>query len=169
MIYRRRSMSLLRKCVISLKMTRTENLNAESFVRTILRWWWMAWWFSSWEFCFRWYFSSVSRTIGYPMAPIIQATPAPHVWWALRSEAVSDELRSNHIFVWGQYHSHGEILHHGSQECCANLVLLSSARNNHIMAEAEGHADHQFPRVSKPVTAQALFQCMQDHEEYLQA
>jgi hypothetical protein len=29
-----------------------------------------------------------------------------------------------------------------------NLVLLSSARNNHIMTEAEGHVDHQFPRVS---------------------
>jgi hypothetical protein len=28
------------------------------------------------------------------------------------------------------------------------LVLFSPARNNHIMAEAEGHADHQFPRVS---------------------
>jgi hypothetical protein len=48
----------------------------------------------------------------------------------------------------GQYRSHGEIFRHGSQECCANLVLLSSARNNHIMAEAEGHADHQFSRVS---------------------
>jgi hypothetical protein len=34
------------------------------------------------------------------------------------------------------------------KKCCANLVLLSSARNNHIMAEAEGHADHHFPRVS---------------------
>jgi hypothetical protein len=34
-IYRRRSMKLLRKCVISLKMTRTEDLNAETFVRTI--------------------------------------------------------------------------------------------------------------------------------------
>jgi hypothetical protein len=34
-IYRRRSMRLLRKCVISLKMTRTEDLHAESFVRTI--------------------------------------------------------------------------------------------------------------------------------------
>jgi hypothetical protein len=28
-----------------------------------------------------------------------------------------------------------------------NPVLLSSARNNNIMAEAEGHVDHQFPRV----------------------
>jgi hypothetical protein len=34
-IYRRRSTKLLRKCVISLKMTRTDDLNAESFVRTI--------------------------------------------------------------------------------------------------------------------------------------
>jgi hypothetical protein len=34
--FRRRSMRPLRKCVISLKMTRTEDLNAESFVRTIL-------------------------------------------------------------------------------------------------------------------------------------
>jgi hypothetical protein len=33
--YRRRSMRLLRKCVMSLKMTRTKDLNAESFVRTI--------------------------------------------------------------------------------------------------------------------------------------
>jgi hypothetical protein len=42
----------------------------------------------------------------------------------------------------GQYRSHSEILRHGSQECCTNLVLLSSARNNHIMGEAKGHTDH---------------------------
>jgi hypothetical protein len=82
------------------------------------------------------------------MAPIIQTTLAPHVWWAFRSEAVSDELRSNHIFIWVQYRSHGEILRHGSQECCANLVLLYSDENNHILVEAEGHADHQFARAS---------------------
>jgi hypothetical protein len=34
-IYRRRLMKLLRKCVISLKMTRTEDLNAKSFFRII--------------------------------------------------------------------------------------------------------------------------------------
>jgi hypothetical protein len=38
------------------------------------------------------------------------------------------------------------------------------------MAEDEGHAHHQLPGFqTKPVTAQALFQCTQDHEEYLQA
>jgi hypothetical protein len=38
------------------------------------------------------------------------------------------------------------------------------------VAEAQGHAGDQFPRLStKPVTSQALFQCTQDHEEYLQA
>jgi hypothetical protein len=37
------------------------------------------------------------------------------------------------------------------------------------MAEVEGYADHQFPRISDEAnTAQALFQCTQDHEEYLQ-
>jgi hypothetical protein len=71
------------------------------------------------------------------LASILQATSASHVRRTLRSEAVSDELRSNQIFIWRQYCSHGEIFRHGHQECCANLVLLSSARNNHIMAEAE--------------------------------
>jgi hypothetical protein len=33
-------------------------------------------------------------------------------------------------------------------KCCTNLVLFSSARNNHIMAKAEGHAHYHFPRVS---------------------
>jgi hypothetical protein len=108
----------------------------------------MVWWFPSWKFCFWWCFSSVSRTAGYPMPPIIQAAPAPYVWWALRPEAVSNELWSNHIFIWGQHCSHGEIFCHGSQKCRTDLVLFSLARNNHIMAEAEGHADHHLPRVS---------------------
>jgi hypothetical protein len=82
------------------------------------------------------------------LGPSLTSHPAPHVWRTLRFETVSDELRSNHIFIWWQYCSYGEILRHGSQECCTNLVLLSSARNNHIMAEVEGYADHQFPRVS---------------------
>src|SRR6187455_993412 len=67
---------------------------------------------------------------------------------ATQIRSSSDELRSNNIFIWWQYCSHGEIFRHGSQECCTNLVLLPSARNNHIMTEAEGYADHQFPRVS---------------------
>jgi hypothetical protein len=85
-----------------------------------------------------------------PLSAELQATPWPPsykppqlpMYDGHRSEAISDELRSNHIFIWWQYCSHGEILRHGSQKCCTNLVLLSSARNNHIMAEAEGHADH---------------------------
>jgi hypothetical protein len=76
------------------------------------------------------------------MAPVIQATLASYVRWALRPEAVPDELRSNHIFIWGQYCSHGEILRHGSQKCSANLVLFSSARDNYVLAEAKGHAGH---------------------------
>jgi hypothetical protein len=38
------------------------------------------------------------------------------------------------------------------------------------MAKAEGHARTSFHGFQiKPVTALALFQCTQDHEEYLQA
>jgi hypothetical protein len=33
------------------------------------------------------------------MATILQATAASHVQWALGSEAVSHELRSNHILI----------------------------------------------------------------------
>jgi hypothetical protein len=70
----------------------------------------------------------------------------------------------------GAHYSHGEILHHGSQECRTNLVLLSPARNNHIMQKRKDMLITSFQGFQmKPVTAQALFQCMQDHEEYLQA
>jgi hypothetical protein len=82
------------------------------------------------------------------MAPIIQATSAPHVWWALRSKAVSDELWSNYIFVRGQYRSHGEVFRHGSPEHSLDMVFFSSARDNHVVAEAQGHAGYQFPRLS---------------------
>jgi hypothetical protein len=71
-----------------------------------------------------------------PMAPIIQATPASHVWWTLRSKVVSDELRSNYIFVREQYRSHGEVLRHGSPEYSPNMVFFSSARDYHVVAEA---------------------------------
>jgi hypothetical protein len=100
-----------------------------------------------------------------PLLAELQATPWPpsykppasHVRWTLRPEAVFDELRSNHIFVWWQYCSYGEVFCHGCQECCTNLVLLSSARNNHVMAEAEGHADYQFPRVSNDAGHRSSF------------
>jgi hypothetical protein len=71
-------MRLLRKCVISLKMTRTEDLNAESFVKTIPTMMMNGMMISIMEilllmmllFC---------QQAGYPMTPFIQATLAPHV------------------------------------------------------------------------------------------
>jgi hypothetical protein len=76
-----------------------------------------------------------------PLAAELQATPR-------RSKAVSDELRSNNIFVRGQYRSHGEVLRHGNPERSPNMVFFSLARNNHVVAEAQGHAGDQFPRLS---------------------
>jgi hypothetical protein len=80
---------------------------------------------------------------GYPMAPINKPPQLPMYdghsnpkQFLMSYEAVPDELRSNHIFIWGQYYSHGEILRHGSQKRSTYLVLFSQARDNHIMAEA---------------------------------
>jgi hypothetical protein len=103
------------------------------------------------------------------MATFIQAAIASHVWWALWPEAIPHELRSNHIIIWWQHCCHGKVLRHGSQERGSDLVFFSSAGNNYIMAEAEEYAPHKLPGLTKPVTAQALFYCTQDHEEYLQA
>jgi hypothetical protein len=43
----------------------------------------------------------------------------------------------------GQYCSHGKVLRHGSQKRSSNLVLLSSARDNYVMAEAKGYVSDQ--------------------------
>jgi hypothetical protein len=38
------------------------------------------------------------------------------------------------------------------------------------LVEIKGHVNHKFSRIlDEAVTAQALFQCTQDHDEYLQA
>jgi hypothetical protein len=86
-----------------------------------------------------------------PLSTELQATPWPQSYKPPQlpmydghtdPQAIPDELRSNHIFVWWQYGSHGKIFCHGRQECCSDLVLLSSARDNHFLAEIEGYADN---------------------------
>jgi hypothetical protein len=80
------------------------------------------------------------------MATILQATLVAHVWWALRSKAILDELWGNNILVWGQRRCHSKVLRNGSPKCGPDMVLLPLARNNYIMAEAQGYASNQFPR-----------------------
>jgi hypothetical protein len=36
---------------------------------------------------------------------------------------------------------------HGSPKCGPDMVLFSSARDNHVMTEAQGHAGYQFSRL----------------------
>jgi hypothetical protein len=93
-----------------------------------------------------------------------------HVRWAFGSEAISHELRSNHILIWWQHGCHGKILRHGSQEC--SQTWYSSLRPGTIMSwqKLKDMLVTSFQGFqTKPVTAQALFQCTQDHEECLQA
>jgi hypothetical protein len=77
------------------------------------------------------------------MATILKTTTNPHVRRAFRPEAVPYELRGDHI-IWWQHCRHGEVLRHCSQECGSYVVFSPSARNNHIMAEAKGHAGNKF-------------------------
>jgi hypothetical protein len=42
----------------------------------------------------------------------------------------------------GQCYCHGKAFRHGSQKRGLDLVFLPSARNNHMMAEAQGYACH---------------------------
>jgi hypothetical protein len=51
------------------------------------------------------------------------------------------------------------------------MVLFSPVRDNHVMAEAQGHASYQFSRLSDEASHSSglVPVCTQDHEEYLQA
>jgi hypothetical protein len=102
-------------------------------------WWCMVWWFPPWKLFFWWCFSSSSRTAGYPMTTILQTTTTSHVWWAFWSKVVPYELQGDHIIIWWQHDCHG------SQERGSDMVFFPSLGNDHVMAEAEGHAGNQFP------------------------
>jgi hypothetical protein len=81
------------------------------------------------------------------MATILQATPATHVWWALGPKAILDELWGNNILIRRQHSYHGKVLRHGSPKRGPDMVFFSSARDNHVMAEAQGLAGYQFSRL----------------------
>jgi hypothetical protein len=111
-----------------------------------------------------------------PLAAELQATPWPPSYkppqlpmYDGHSEAVPDELRSNHILIWGQHYCHGEVLRHGSRvaqtwysSLWSGTITSWQKLKDMLVTSFQGFQ-------TKPVTAQALFQCTQDHKEYLQA
>jgi hypothetical protein len=104
------------------------------------------------------------------MTIILQATSATHVRWALGPKAILDELQSNNILIWRQHSCHGKVLRHGSPKRGPDMILFSSARDNHVMAEAQGHAGYQFSRLSDEAShSSGLVPYTQDQEEYLHA
>jgi hypothetical protein len=50
--------------------------------------------------------------------------------------------------MWRQCSCHGKVLRHGSPKRGPDMVFFPSARDNHVMAEAQGHAGYQFSRLS---------------------
>jgi hypothetical protein len=87
------------------------------------------------------------------MTTILQTTATSYVRRAFGSEAVSHELRSNHILIWWQHGCHGVIFRHGNQECSSDVVFFPSLGNDHIMAKAKGHASNHLsliPMCARP-------------------
>jgi hypothetical protein len=78
-IYRRRSMKLLKKYVILPKMTRTEGLHKESFVKTIPTMMMIGMTSSITEILLLMTLLLYQQNCRLPHGPIIQATSAPHV------------------------------------------------------------------------------------------
>jgi hypothetical protein len=138
-------------------MSRTEGLSTESFIKRASSTRMTGMRISIMEILLLMMLLLCEQKCRLHLGPRLTSPPASHVRRTLRPEAIFDELRSNHIFVWWQYYSHGEVFRHGCQECCTNLVLLSSARNNHVMAEAEGHADYPFSRFSNKAGHRSSF------------
>jgi hypothetical protein len=81
------------------------------------------------------------------VATILQATQLPMYDGHSDPKQFLMSYEATNILVWGQRCCHGKILCHGGQKRGPDLVFLPSAKNNHIMAEAQGYASHQFPRL----------------------
>jgi hypothetical protein len=135
-IFRRRSMRLLKKCVISLKMTRTQGLSAGSFVKIA-------------------HSTKMSDTMTFIMVTLLlmmlipwqqncrlfhghnpKSHPSCPCMMGTRPKAILDELRGNNILIRRQCCCHGKVLRHGSPKCGPDMVLFSLARDNHVVAEA---------------------------------
>jgi hypothetical protein len=65
-----------------------------------------------------------------------------------RTKAIFDELWENNILIWRQHSCYGKVLCHGGPKRGLDMVLFSPARDDHVMAEAQGHDGYQFSRLS---------------------
>jgi hypothetical protein len=145
---RRRSTKLTKKCVTSLRMTNTEGPNRGSFTKkvhsmmmngivTFIRAILLLMMLLPWQ-----------QNCRLPRGHRHTSHLSSLCMTGTQTQAIPDELRSNHILIWGQYYSHGEVLRYGSQKRSSNLVLLSSARDNYILVEAKGYVSEQLSGIS---------------------
>jgi hypothetical protein len=116
------------------------------------------------------HFSLGSRTAGYPMATILQATSATNVRWALRSKTI---LMSYEATI-SSYEGNAAVMAKSFVMAVQNVaqtwysslwpgtITSWQKLKDMLVTSFQGFQ-------TKPVIAQALFQCTQDHEEYLQA
>jgi hypothetical protein len=92
-----------------------------------------------------------------PLAAELQATPWPQSYKPPQLPMYDRHLdpkqflmsyEATNILVWGNTVVMAKSFVMVVRSVALDLVFLPSAKNNHIMAEAQGYASHQFPRLS---------------------
>jgi hypothetical protein len=170
LIFRRRLMRPLRKCVISPKMTGTEDLNAESFVRTIPTRTTNGMMISIMEFLLLMMLLLYQQKQATPWPPSYKP---PHLPMYDGHSGPKQFLMSYEATI-SSYGGNTAVMAKSFVMAVKNVAQTwySSLQPGTITSwqKLKDTLITSFQGFqTKPVTAQALFQCTQDHEEYLQA
>jgi hypothetical protein len=165
-IFRRRSMRPL----ISLKMTRTEDLNAESFVRIIPTMMMNGMMISIIEILLLMMLLLCQQNCRLPHGPSYKPPQLP----MYDGHSDPKQFLMSYKATISSYGGNTAVMAKSFVMAVKNVVqtLYSSLRPG-IITSWQKLKDMLITSFqgfqTKPVTAQALFQCTQDHEEYLQA
>jgi hypothetical protein len=170
-IFRRRLMRPLKKCVISPKMTKTADLNTESFVKTIPTM--MTNWYDDFHH------GNFAFDDASPLAAELQATPWPPLYKPPQLpmyDGHSDpkQFLMSYEATISSYGGNTAVMAKSFVMAVKSVAQTwySSLRPGTITSwqKLKDMLITSFQGFqTKPVTAQALFHCTQDHEEYLQA
>jgi hypothetical protein len=149
-------MKLLRKCVILLKMIMTEGINTGSFVNKA-------------------HSTKTNGTMILTMVPLLLmmlplAAELQAITWPQSYKPPQLPMYDGHsdlkqflmsyeatISSYGGNAAVMAILRHGSPKCGPDMVFFSSARDNYVMAEAQGHAGYQFSGLSDEASHSSSF------------
>jgi hypothetical protein len=163
-------MRLLRKYVISIKMTRTKDLHKESFVRTIPTMMIFGMTISIMEIFLLMMLLLCQQNCRLPHDPIIQPPQLP----MYDGHSDPKQFRMSYEATISSYGGNTAVMAKSFIMAVKNVAQTwySSLRSGTITSwqKLKDMLITSFQGFeTMPVTAQALFQCTQEHDEYLQA